>query len=530
VFRFGTLAVMLGAVLALALAPIRTAAQQPPAAEGGASFDVLEFRVEGNTVLARTVIEKAVYPFLGPGRSVADVEKARAALEKAYHDAGYQTVSVSIPEQRVEDAVVTLHVTEGTVSRVRVTGARYYSQGRILEQAPSIAEGSVPNFTEVQKDLDRLNRSPDKRVLPVLRAGKVVGTTDIDLNVEDRSPLAGSLEYNNYASPNTVPHRITGTLGYNNLFQADHSVQLQYQTAPENHDEIRLWMLSYTAPLPASDRFLSAYAVHSSSSVAALADIAVLGAGDIVGLRYVIPLRGDKSYSHTLTLGVDYKSFKENLTQAGEPATQTPIVYWPFSVTYNGTRPDPQGSWQYSTGVEFSFRGFGSEENEFENKRFNARGNFLIFKWDVARTQTLGKYASLFARVDGQVADQPLVSNEQMYAGGVGSVRGYLLAEALGDNGVHGSLELRGPSLAGEWAPRLNELRPYVFTEGAHLSNIDPLPTQQQRATLSSAGFGLGLKAFNALSAVFNYGWPFHSTLNTQARDPRWQFRVLVEF
>src|SRR5690606_24693875 len=60
---------------------------------------IREFRVQGSKQLTPLEIEEAVYPFLGPGRTAADVENARAALEKAYRDKGYQTVSVAIPVQ-----------------------------------------------------------------------------------------------------------------------------------------------------------------------------------------------------------------------------------------------------------------------------------------------------------------------------------------------------------------------------------------------------------------------------------------------
>ena len=56
--------------------------------------------------LPRIDIESAVYPFLGPARTDADIEGARAALEKAYADAGYQTVAVSVPPQNIAAGVV----------------------------------------------------------------------------------------------------------------------------------------------------------------------------------------------------------------------------------------------------------------------------------------------------------------------------------------------------------------------------------------------------------------------------------------
>ena len=50
--------------------------------------------------------------------------------------------------------------------------------------------------------------------------------------------------------------------------------------------------------------------------------------------------------------------------------------------------------------------------------------------------------------MQGQVADQPLVSSEQFSIGGQDTVRGYLESEALGDYGIAGTLELRSPNIA----------------------------------------------------------------------------------
>src|SRR5450830_6464 len=137
-------------------------------------FDILEFQVEGNTKLSNVQIEAAVYPQMGEKKTIADVEKARESLEKAYHSAGYLTVLVDIPEQDVDKKTVKLNVTEGKVGHLR-----------IKELAPSVQEGEVPHVPTVQADIARLNRTSDKRVTPVMKAGKVFGTVDVDLKVED---------------------------------------------------------------------------------------------------------------------------------------------------------------------------------------------------------------------------------------------------------------------------------------------------------------------------------------------------------
>ncbi|MEI9898608.1 MAG: ShlB/FhaC/HecB family hemolysin secretion/activation protein [Chthoniobacter sp.] len=55
------------------------------------------------------------------------------------------------------------------------------------------------------------------------------------------------------------------------------------------------------------------------------------------------------------------------------------------------------------------------------------------------------------AKVQGQIANEPLVSAEQFSAGGLSSVRGYLEGEVPGDNAIIGSIELRSPSLIRCW-------------------------------------------------------------------------------
>lgn len=58
----------------------------PASAPAEPTFNVLKYRVESNTVLATERIERAVYPYLGERRTVADVESAPVALATAYRE------------------------------------------------------------------------------------------------------------------------------------------------------------------------------------------------------------------------------------------------------------------------------------------------------------------------------------------------------------------------------------------------------------------------------------------------------------
>src|SRR5262249_27856976 len=148
-------------------APDAPKADMPPANDAPAMspndrrFDIFEYVVDGNTVLAVPDVEEAVYPFLGEDRNSVDVDKARDALEQIYRAKGYQTVQVVIPEQGIESGIIHLQVVENPIGRLRVVDSKYHSLEQIRRNAPSLAEGKVLNTNDVQKDIVALNQSPD---------------------------------------------------------------------------------------------------------------------------------------------------------------------------------------------------------------------------------------------------------------------------------------------------------------------------------------------------------------------------------
>ena len=135
------------------------------------SFEIKRFDVNGNTVLSPMAIENTLKPFVGRRKKAEDVEAARDALEKQYHDKGYPTVLVNIPEQSVETGVVRLEVIESKIGRVRVTGNEYFTMEKIQKELPSLREGEILYLPRVQEDLAGLNRNPDIKVAPVLAPG-----------------------------------------------------------------------------------------------------------------------------------------------------------------------------------------------------------------------------------------------------------------------------------------------------------------------------------------------------------------------
>jgi hemolysin activation/secretion protein len=97
--------------------------------------------VEGATRLPPDRIDEVLAPFVGPERTIADLQQARAALESAYADRGYGATQVVLPEQEIKDGIVRLRVVEGKVGRILIEGNRFFDErsSTSFDQGPTRA-------------------------------------------------------------------------------------------------------------------------------------------------------------------------------------------------------------------------------------------------------------------------------------------------------------------------------------------------------------------------------------------------------
>jgi hemolysin activation/secretion protein len=505
------------------------AAAPAPAADTR-RFDIQEYRVLGNTVLSEVDIDNAVEPFLGPDRKVSDIEAAAKALTAAYAARGYQTVSATIPPQHVAEGVVELQVIERKVGRLRVTGSRYYDLDAVKKAAPSLAEGTVPNFNNVTRDIVGLNQLPDRQVTPNLKEGRDPNTLDVDLEVKDKLPLHGSLELNNRASPSTTKLRLNGALSYDNLWQRGDAISFQFQVAPERTSDALVLSGSYLYHVPGTPITLTASYLHSNSNVSTLGTTTVVGRGDDVGLRGTIPLGSDNNgFVHTAEIGIDYKKFYEADTVSGQ-TTLAPLTWYPISVGYNAIWSGNGSTTNVNASVAFTLGGLGSNTNEFNNKRADATPNFIVLRGTADHTETIWHGAEVSVHATGQLSPQALIENEQFSLGGLDTVRGYPEGAALGDYGAAAQAELRSPAIPKFLGEEPTEMRGFVFFDAGATAIRNKLPGQTHSYTLASTGLGIRARVFDDFSGEVLGAVPFDDAQQTKRGNPRVLFRLTGGF
>ncbi|HZM05758.1 MAG TPA: ShlB/FhaC/HecB family hemolysin secretion/activation protein [Candidatus Saccharimonadales bacterium] len=232
-----------------ALAPTAKA----PAREAGQTrhFAVDRYDVAGNTLLPQKVLDAIFSKHTGTNITFDDIASAEKELQMAYHSRGYDTISVTIPEQRLTNAVFKIRVFEGRLAEIRVTGNRFYSSNNVMRALPGLKTNIFLNSKFLQPQLDLANANQDRQIYPEIHPGPESNTTALILRVKDRIPLHAKLEANDASTEGTPDQRLATSVAYDNLWQLNHQMGLQYTFSEEAYKQGGSWA-PYDHPLVAN--------------------------------------------------------------------------------------------------------------------------------------------------------------------------------------------------------------------------------------------------------------------------------------
>jgi hemolysin activation/secretion protein len=247
------------------LAPTVAATQQTPAKAGATNapassnaatnnpgFPVRAYEIRGDTLLSTNTLLSILEKYTGTNITVGEIVKAGTDLQLEYHRRGFATVNVTIPPQKLDsNAIVKIQVFEGRLVEINVTGNRYFSSNNVMRAFPSLKTNLILVEPVFQAELDRANANQDRQIYPQIRPGPSPATSAMDLQVKDRLPLHAKVEFNNLSSPGTPELRVNTSATYDNLWQLEHSIGVQYSFSPESYKTGDQWNF-YDQPLVAN--------------------------------------------------------------------------------------------------------------------------------------------------------------------------------------------------------------------------------------------------------------------------------------
>ena len=224
----------------------------PPKPKAERPFSIQAYEITGDTLLTIQALTDVLGKNTGTNMTSTNIFRAASDLQMEYRNRGYPTVRVFVPEQQITtNGIVKLRVFEGRIAEIDVTHNRYFSSNNVMRSLPSLHTNLILVGPVFQSELDRANANQDRQILPQIEPGPVEGTSHLTLEVKDRLPLHGRIELNNQNSPGTPDLRVNTSVVYQNLWQLEHAVGLQYSFAPEAYKSGDQWAF-YDLPLVAN--------------------------------------------------------------------------------------------------------------------------------------------------------------------------------------------------------------------------------------------------------------------------------------
>lgn len=475
---------------------------------------VQHFRLEGNTQLSEDDLRRTLSRYEGRDLTLGQMKELARNLTALYQKNGFFLTRVYVPAQTFNPEAVELRVVEGKIGNVKVEGAEYVPPDYVRERFLDSLGEEAFNSSRFQRTMILLNEVPDLNVKAVMQPGEEIGTTDVTLKVEDRLSLHGSVDYNNYGTPETGVNRVGLGVEAGNLLQVGDQFSARGVIGFPS-DQNTFYQLQYQTPLDWDGTSMSVSYANGAFSVSqglgAILD--VRGNADIVTLGFSRALERQLDFSSNLGLAISHKDVRNSFFGGTVPFSHD--VYTSARLTYQADWRSAPGRTLLQTSWTQGLGGTGSGDPLVS--RLGASGGFSHFNLDVVRVQNLGTGWYGVLRGSGQWATQPLYLAEQFAVGGPDTVRGYNQAELLGDDGYVLGAELR-------WSPfhdNLDAFQVAAFIDHGGVRLKRPLPGELPNgATLTGAGVGLRWGLSSESNLRLDLGFPIAPSSNRRGVFP----------
>ena len=443
------------------------------------------FSFSGNTAIEQADLESLTQPYVGRSLNLPELEAVAQLVTDLYRQKGYTLATAYIPQQDIKLGIVLISILEGRVGDILVTGNRHYSTDFIRGSFAQAMEDNVIRNVALERALLLLNDYPDLRVSAVLEPGASTGSTNVQVTAEDKLPIHGTLDFNNYGFNTISRYRFGAGVEVGNVLFDGATLNVN-GILGNQPDQLQFVTGSYAIPI----------GVHGTKLVLSGSD----GRFDVGAELSALQINGkirtyDISVTHpfiktrfqSLMAETGFASKDNRLYTLGTLTGDDAVRMAKLGVNYD--RLDLSGRTYVSL---YGFQGLGQflggmEDNSSMATRKGADNRFTKATLNAGRIQSLGHDVQLFIRANGQMTTGPVVVIEQFLLGGPDSVRGYQLGERFVDEGYTVSAETRVPLLPS----LLGSTQAAAFIDYGAGRLRNPQPGEQSSASLTGTGVGL---------------------------------------
>jgi len=502
----------------------------PEEKEEGPPFAVTAITIEGVKTFPLDDFKAIAAKYENKEETLSDLKILAKEIEREYLRKGV-IAACFLPPQDVKEGMVTLQVVEAKMGDLEVKKMRYFSEDRI-KYYWAVERGDVMQYDKISRSIQFINKNPDRMARAALHAGDKPETTDVTIEAATNFPIHITATLDHEGAPSTGKLRKGIGLVDNNLLGLDDTLIIGYTGGKNFGGGYGYHRVPIT---PFGTSVMYGYSKTKAFPKKDYERFELSSMSEVYSAYVYQDLFQKDEYKGEFSAGLE-KSEKRVVSGAEGVLNLDRLTV----ATVNATLIDrTEGS---STSIKPSFsQGLNflgaRRKNEFSSRQ--AENTFSKAQLTASYRHTLVKNYQANLKFTGQLASEKLTPQQELYLGGIDSVRGYPSGDYLADSGFFTNMELLIPTpFLPEWfkvpygeRPLKDEITGVVFFDYGIGMKRGEIGYEQPLDRMASIGAGVRVRLLNQALLRLEWGIPLDPLVNRPITEsggnrPRLHFSI----
>lgn len=485
-----------------------------PAVEGKeVTVPVREFKITGQDIYSEQTLQALLADNKGKDPTFAQLQGGADVLTKYFRDHGYIVARAYLPQQQIDQGLVTYVVQVGRLDGVTVENHTKINDAAIQRQIGFLKKGDYVTRAGLERAVWLLSDLADADAKVTLSQGSEPGTVHVLLDVDPYKTKHGLATADNYGSRSMGYNQYGVNYDFTNLAHEGDHLNTGIATSGRKMFD---WGANYTIPVLTDGlRMTVGYNVMSYDLGDEFSYLDGVGQSRVASIGFDYAIQRSRLHNFYAGIGYEHSRMKDEYrlwdATYGDKTGNAAV----FSLY--GDSQDNEGftNWRvdYKWG-HITNDALYNSSNPFVPLLANSprtTGTYEKMRGYIERHQNINSRLYLLLTARGQYAFSNLDSSEHFYLGGPYGVRAYPTSEASGDTGYLTRAELRWQLPLKKNDQQL-QLAAYLEHGGIWINKDSSLnPGAKNHRNLQGIGLGLIWSRHEDWFVRADYAWKLGS-------------------
>ena len=485
-----------------------------PAVEGKeVTVPVREFKITGQDIYSEQTLQALLADNKGKDLTFAQLQGGADVLTKYFRDHGYIVARAYLPQQQIDQGIVTYVVQVGRLDGVTVENHTKINDAAIQRQIGFLKKGDYVTRAGLERAVWLLSDLADADAKVTLSQGSEPGTVHVLLDVDPYKTKHGLATADNYGSRSMGYNQYGVNYDFTNLAHKGDHLNTGIATSGRKMFD---WGANYTIPILTDGlRMTVGYNVMSYDLGDEFSYLDGVGQSRVASIGFDYAIQRSRLHNFYAGIGYEHSRMKDEYrlwdATYGDKTGNAAV----FSLY--GDSQDNEGftNWRvdYKWG-HITNDALYNSSNPFVPLLANSSrttGTYEKMRGYIERHQNINSRLYLLLTARGQYAFSNLDSSEHFYLGGPYGVRAYPTSEASGDTGYLTRAELRWQLPLTKNDQQL-QLAAYLEHGGIWINKDSSLnPGAKNHRNLQGIGLGLIWSRHEDWFVRADYAWKLGS-------------------